>query len=195
MVFQEYLQQKFKINEELPFAISSHQYKKGEIITPIETVERNIYYVVSGIVEICMPIKTGDRIMDIAFGGQMTTVLSSMLSEKPSDVFLVALTNCEIQAIPFAKLKEACKTPSVASKFYTSFMEHAYLVRIKKEKNFLTKNAKQRYLDLLKNRPEIIQEISIDHIAKYLGINAHSLSRIRGEIARNSEKMPADNNR
>lgn len=43
--------------------------------------------------------------------------------------------------------------------------------------------AKDRYMQLLKEKPHIIQNVSIQHIATYLGITRFSLSRIRKEIS------------
>jgi hypothetical protein len=43
--------------------------------------------------------------------------------------------------------------------------------------------AKDRYLALLKNKPDIVQNIPLKQIATYLGITDTSLSRIRKEIA------------
>lgn len=48
--------------------------------------------------------------------------------------------------------------------------------------NMLTMNATDRYLNLLKERPQIIQQSPLKHIASYLGITDTSLSRIRKEI-------------
>ncbi|RKR14725.1 CRP-like cAMP-binding protein [Maribacter vaceletii] len=42
--------------------------------------------------------------------------------------------------------------------------------------------AKDRYLNLLKEKPLIIQNVPLKHIATYLGITDTSLSRIRKEI-------------
>jgi CRP-like cAMP-binding protein len=43
--------------------------------------------------------------------------------------------------------------------------------------------AKDRYLNLLKSKPDIIQNVPLKQIATYLGITDTSLSRIRKEIA------------
>ncbi len=43
--------------------------------------------------------------------------------------------------------------------------------------------AKDRYLNLLKTKPDIIQNVPLKQIATYLGITDTSLSRIRKEIA------------
>jgi CRP-like cAMP-binding protein len=43
--------------------------------------------------------------------------------------------------------------------------------------------AKDRYLNLLKTKPDIVQNVPLKQIATYLGITDTSLSRIRKEIA------------
>lgn len=43
--------------------------------------------------------------------------------------------------------------------------------------------AKDRYLNLLKEKPDIVQNVPLKQIATYLGITDTSLSRIRKEIA------------
>lgn len=42
--------------------------------------------------------------------------------------------------------------------------------------------AKERYLNLLEEKPSIIKNVPLKHIATYLGITDTSLSRIRKEI-------------
>ncbi|MFC5046267.1 Crp/Fnr family transcriptional regulator [Aquimarina hainanensis] len=43
-------------------------------------------------------------------------------------------------------------------------------------------HAKERYLNLLKEKPALVQNVPLKHIATYLGITDTSLSRIRKEI-------------
>jgi CRP-like cAMP-binding protein len=53
--------------------------------------------------------------------------------------------------------------------------------------SMITDLAKDRYIRLLKEKPDIFQHASLKHIASYLGIMDTSLSRIRKEIASNDE--------
>ena len=46
----------------------------------------------------------------------------------------------------------------------------------------ITEPAKERYLALLRSKPEIVQNVPLKQIATYLGITDTSLSRIRNEI-------------
>lgn len=47
----------------------------------------------------------------------------------------------------------------------------------------LTLSAKERYLNLITERPQIIQQAPLKHIASYLGITDTSLSRIRKKLS------------
>ncbi|MGM9507338.1 Crp/Fnr family transcriptional regulator [Larkinella sp. GY13] len=47
---------------------------------------------------------------------------------------------------------------------------------------FKTSSPEQRYLNLLQNRPDLIQRVSQHQLASYLGIKPQSLSRLRARI-------------
>ncbi len=48
--------------------------------------------------------------------------------------------------------------------------------------SYLTDSPEQRYLNLLKTRPDLFHRIPQYHLASYIGINPESLSRIRKRI-------------
>jgi len=51
-------------------------------------------------------------------------------------------------------------------------------------KSYITDKPIERYLNLIKTRPEIIQRVPQHYIASYLGMTSVSLSRIRNKIKR-----------
>ena len=48
----------------------------------------------------------------------------------------------------------------------------------------ISDSAKDRYLELMKTKPQIMQNVPLKHIATYLGITDSSLSRIRKEVTK-----------
>ena len=60
----------------------------------------------------------------------------------------------------------------------------SYLELKKSHLSVISKTAKERYLSLIEEHPEIIHNASLKHIASYLGVTDTSLSRIRKEIAK-----------
>jgi DNA-binding MarR family transcriptional regulator len=47
---------------------------------------------------------------------------------------------------------------------------------------FKTSSPEQRYLNLLKNRPDLIQRVTQHQLASFLGIKPQSLSRLRARM-------------
>lgn len=62
--------------------------------------------------------------------------------------------------------------------------ENLFLIVSEKYESFLLESAEERYLNLIKNRPKVIQNIPQYMIASYLGITPEGLSRIRKRLAR-----------
>ena len=154
-------------------------YKKGSFLTKIGDIENNVYFIISGIVEAGMISNKEDKIIEFTFPNVYVASFSSLIKQKPSDVYLSCLTDCKVMVVSFEKVREASKTSFKASTFYINAIENAYLQRVKREKEFLTLSAEERYIKLIETRPEVIKEIPVFRIAKYLGIHPDSLSRIR----------------
>jgi CRP-like cAMP-binding protein len=182
MNIASYIQRTFGTNEPLPFEVKQHSFAKKHIITNIGDVEQNIYYLTSGIVEAAMLKDSDERIIDFFFPGQFFSAYTSFLTRKSADVYLLCLTDCSIEAMPYQSLSAAYKTSLITNQLGRHLTETVYLARTQREKDFLTKSAEQRYIELLQNRPEIIEQIPVNKVAKYLGIHPESLSRLRKEI-------------
>jgi len=52
---------------------------------------------------------------------------------------------------------------------------------------FKTSSPEQRYLNLLQNRPDLIQRVPLHQLASYLGMKPESLSRIRKRLLQKSK--------
>jgi hypothetical protein len=57
--------------------------------------------------------------------------------------------------------------------------QQLFLSRARREKDFLTLSAEERYRTLFEKDPDVLKHIPVNKIAKYLGIQPESLSRIR----------------
>lgn len=180
---QDYLKNNLKYNEKLPFNISVKVYPKGFCLISPGEVENNINFLVSGIVETRIIKKDGnERITEFFYPKSFFCSLSSFLTREPSSVYMTCLTDCIIESISYEDYNADLETSLIVNKLGRNFVEQSYLLRIKKEKSMLTQNASERYMALMKNRPEVIQDIPLSKIAKYLGINPRSLSRIRRQM-------------
>jgi CRP-like cAMP-binding protein len=180
LTLQKFVQSHFVTNKKLPFEIQTIKFKKNSILLAPGEIEKNIYFLSSGIVESSIPSsKNQTKIYDFAFTGQFFCSLSSFITQEPTDLTFTCLTNCTIDIIAKESFDKALEKSVFANKFMKYFYEYIYLLRVQKERDLLTLTAKERYLKLIKTHPEIVQQIPIWKVAKYLGVHPRSLSRLR----------------
>jgi hypothetical protein len=61
--------------------------------------------------------------------------------------------------------------------------QEAFNITMTRIEGFIFKSPEERYLDLLRDHPDIFNSVPLYHISSYLGIQGPSLSRIRKRIS------------
>ncbi|WP_209330834.1 Crp/Fnr family transcriptional regulator [Lunatimonas salinarum] len=112
--------------------------------------------------------------------GEFVTSMASFITGKPSYEGLEVITDAHVWMIKRESLMELVRKELFWAEVYRKSLEE-YYVRIEEAAIFSKfKPARERYEELLRESPEIVQSASIGHIASYLGISIETLSRIRG---------------
>jgi CRP-like cAMP-binding protein len=180
---QNNIDSSYNPEDDLPFPILIKNIRKHVIVTPYERIEHHAYFLLSGIVKISMMRhEEEERILEFFFPNSFFSCYTSFITQKPSNVQIETLTDCEVEVIKYADMQEAYKTSLLANKLGRIVAEHYYIHKTNREKDFLTKTATERYQNLVNQRPELVQQIPVHQIARYLGIEPESLSRIRKSI-------------
>lgn len=107
----------------------------------------------------------------------------SFLEAKPSRYCIQALEDSEIVTFNLQALLHAYDQSRNWERFGRVMAEKSYQMTTHRVESFLFLDGEQRYLDLLKNEPQIFDRIPLYHIASYLGMERESLSRLRKKIA------------
>lgn len=184
LFIHQYVDSDYKPGDPLPFTVDEWTIPKHTILTDYGQVERKAYFLLKGIAKISMIRQDGEeRVLEFFFPGQFFSAYSSFLNQKPSDVQVKVLTEAHVQVLTHESMQAAYAHSLLANKLGRLAAEFYYIRKTQREKDFLTKTASERYLDLLHGRPELVQQIPIQMIAKYLGVTAESLSRIRKAIS------------
>ena len=186
MLFREFynavLNTSISSNQELPFPINTVRVKKGEQLTDYEQIEGHVYFINRGIVEMTIKSYMTEKIIDFFFETEMVCGYTSFLDQRPSDIRITALVDCEFEMIAREDLSVAYETSFAANKFGRIMTEHAYIRKSNREKSLLTKTAEERYADMFETHAQYISQIPVNKIARYLGIHPESLSRIRKNL-------------
>lgn len=155
---------------------------KGHILLRSYKVERSIYFVKKGIARVYT--NTGENEVTFLFCKEGDTIVSMksyvLGQEGYEDVEL--LEDCELYKLSAEKLQILFKESIHIANWARRFAEKEL---IKTEERFISRQfrtAKERYKEILRDDPTLIQRVQLGYIASYLGITQVSLSRIRADI-------------
>ena len=169
-------------DEEPPFPVKQKQFVKGEIITAYNQIEKGVYFMNQGIVEMTIKSYNTEKIIDFFFDNEIFCGFTSFLNQKPTDVQIVTLIDCEVEMIDREALMNAYEHSLHANTFGRILTEQGYLRKSNREKDFLSKTAEERYAEMFDTHSKYLLNIPVNKIAKYLGIHPESLSRIRNKM-------------
>jgi len=155
--------------------------KKGTILLREGAYSKESYFVLKGCIRVYYII--GGEEKTTAFYTELDALTPTcVINNTPSDYFISCVEDCiltvstsdmeaEINS-KFPKFELMCRKLSeeLLAKQRTDFDE------------FKTSSPEERYLNLLQNRPDLVQRVPQHQLASYLGIKPQSLSRLRARI-------------
>lgn len=167
----------------LPFTIHSMSVKKGTVLTDYASVEKRVYFINRGIIELSIEYQDSEKILDFFFPNEVVTCLTSFLLQTPSYVKMTALTDGEMEYFDRDDVYSKYATSLDVNKLGRMLVEQAYLRKVKREMDLLSKTAEETYSQLIEQHSQYVQDIPVNKLAKYLGIHPESLSRIRKKLS------------
>lgn len=152
---------------------------KNHLLHQQDKVCKHIYLIQKGIARTFFYKDGKDITVHIASEGELITAIDSVISLKKSRYNVELLEDSEVYAIQYAKLQSLLKEYPEYEKYMRLLLEILYAEGADRIEEFLFYSAKERYDNLLKTRPYLLQRVNLGHIASYLGMTQETLSRIR----------------
>ena len=109
--------------------------------------------------------------------------IGSFYSNKPSELYIEALEQSTILQIAKPDLLYLYSQYPKFDRNFRVLIENAFISLQKRVLQNISSTAEERYLDFLKNYPNLFNRISNVQIASYIGVTPEFLSRIRKSIA------------
>jgi CRP/FNR family transcriptional regulator len=106
-----------------------------------------------------------------------------LLQHKPSRYLFQCLEVSIIISLPFAHIQKGYELFPGFERNGRLIAEEVLMQQQKRIESFQFDSAEQRYLDFVKDYPQLFNRISLTHLSSYLGIERPSLSRIRKKLA------------
>lgn len=143
---------------------------------------KTIYFVQKGIARIFYYKEGVDITEYFAFKNDLIIRAESLFSGSPSQKGIETLKETSFIAIPAEHLFALFDKHLNIERLYRKLIEKSYTETLQRVAQFQLYSPEERYLQLLKKSPHLVQHIPLKHIASFLGITQVSLSRIRARL-------------
>jgi len=181
--FLSYLQSVYPLSKEaetkLSEICSEISLDKNMELQSIGQTCKTIYFVIEGALRVFYYKDGNDITESFEFENSIVARVESLFSGESSSKGIQTLEKSTIIAIPAQRLFELYDSFPEIERLFRKIFEEAHVKTIKRLESIQFHSAEERYSNLIKSQPALIQRISLKYIASFLGITPVSLSRIR----------------
>ncbi|RBL89328.1 Crp/Fnr family transcriptional regulator [Chitinophaga flava] len=125
----------------------------------------------------------GEEITDcILFEGQIVTAYTSLIMGVPAYEHIQAITDCELLILEREDLYQLYDNNIRWANTGRVFGEMEFVMMEHRIRSFQQHSSKERYAELVRKHPRMIQQVPLQYLASYLGITPQHLSRLRKSI-------------
>lgn len=176
--------------EDLSVITSLHkkvEYHKGDFY--LNKGEKPDSYLIleSGLMRSFVYDYDGNEITTHFFTEQEVVIeVLSLFKRIPTEESIQALTDCICWEIDFEAFEQLFHTIPGLSEWGRAWFSEELSQFKRRSVEMITHRAAERYMNLIKEKPQVIRQAPLKQIATYLGITDTSLSRIRKELSKGS---------
>lgn len=158
------------------------KFSKGSSLEKENTVAKKLYFIKNGFIRTCCTEDGTEITTQIVGKNDFITSFNSFVSGAVSKGNIKCISDCDVLYITKSDYDRLTRESAIWSAFCKQVYEQAIAFNLQRTTDLLTLSAEKRYLKLLAEKPEVIQNVPIQYIASYIGIKPESLSRIRKKI-------------
>jgi CRP-like cAMP-binding protein len=171
-------------NLSLPYW-SMREYNKGDFYNEHRSVCKYLGFILHGTFRsYIIDEKSNEEKNIFLFSANgFVVTFKSFINQIPCDYHTQAVTDTKVLCIGLKELLSLYEQSHRWETFGRLLAQEAFNITIGRIESFIFKSPEERYLDLIKQYPEIFNTVPLYHISSYLGIKGPSLSRIRKRIS------------
>jgi CRP-like cAMP-binding protein len=174
-------------NESITRIISTFEkvkLKKGDYFLKSGSICRKMAFIESGYLRMYDVVEGKEVTIWIGNKGSFITSVSSFVFQTSNFWNIQSITGCKLCVLSREKHIELCKTEHKWLEFDNLLLAHSFALLEKTMFSQLHTTAQQRFELLLKEQPEIFNNVPLQYIASMIGITPESLSRLRKNLSK-----------
>jgi CRP-like cAMP-binding protein len=162
-------------------------FEKNEFLLEEGRSAQQYWFIESGLVRsFAVDTEGNDVSTNFYMRGDLAIDWPSFLMRTPTRENLQALTKTICWQLDFEKFQKLFHGIEAFREAGRGRLVKSYFELKQRSVSLITDQAKDRYVRLITEKPDVIQKVSLKQIASYLGVTDTSLSRIRKEITKDA---------
>jgi len=177
--FSEYIPVTSEIEADVIAKVNTIERKQGDFLYKAGQIPNSLYLLNEGALRVFYQAGSKDIISWFIFENTLFGSSLSLFSNRPSFQNVQFLENSKVEYITYKDLRYLYEKHPTMNSIGRRIAEQYCIILEEKICSLQNQKADEKYKDLLKEYPDILQRVSLKYIASYLGITQETLSRIR----------------
>jgi putative transcriptional regulator, crp/fnr family len=169
---------------DLTTMVQSLHKKKGSFLVKEGQAISSFFLLTKGLVRSFYRKGTTEITQWFSIEGENVAATHSLYDQQPSHEYIECLEDCDFLYLAGSDINALCERHNCFNTLYRKLIEEYCKIIENRLFSMQTMSAQERYLLLLKQRPQLVQRVPLGYIASYLGISQETLSRVRERISR-----------
>ncbi len=169
-------------DEEFDFVMShfnEKEFKKNEFLIEKGDFVNESFFVLSGLLKLTNLDDSGkEHIISFAMEDWWESDFQAFHAKEKSTMSLQCIEDTSVLCLSLENYKSLCKNLQKMEYFFLTKANSGHLASQQRILSFLSSSAKERYDQLIKKYPSLLQRVPKTLIASYLGVSRETLSRL-----------------
>lgn len=124
-----------------------------------------------------------EKVLQLAIEDYWISDVKAFLTNEPAELIIEAIEPTQVLLLYRDDLETLFKQIPGLEKYFRILYQNAYINLQNRLHSFVKLSAKERYLNLVKDHPQIVQRVPLVHLSSYIGATPETISRIRKELS------------
>lgn len=157
-------------------------FKKGDFITVPEQIQRELYFVKSGVQMSYFDAENRTHVIAFTYPPNLCAIPESFSYQIPSKYFLTCLTDSELEYITFDNLQTLFDQSQQIERLFRRMSEAVLAGFINRHIELHSMTIEERYKTFCQRSLHLLQLVPHKYIASYLGIDPTNFSKLFNNV-------------
>lgn len=162
--------------------LKTRTFKKGEFITVPGQIQRELYFVNSGVQMSYFDTENKTHVIAFTYPPNLCAIPESFSFQTPSKYFLTCLTDSDFDYITFDELQKLFDKSQQIERLFRRMTEAVMAGIINRHLELHSMTIEDRYKTFCQRSPHLLQLVPHKYIASYLGIDPTNFSKLFNSV-------------